>query len=213
MWSLRQALLMFLILLVSYQSIVTFEFRRSIFRVSRNMAKPNAIQGLKFHYSPTLLQSSKDWTQLPENIMSIDEIKSELELRSVDYRDCISRRELVEKLVEARATGKADPKIIDKFNEQIQTAEVVDVSNIDEERFQQAKAQDGGLPGGLNADAIKALVGNPKIVQLLRDPKMQEMMRTVMTGGQEAFKKKYVADPGNFEFSSSSYFFLSKIFL
>jgi hypothetical protein len=48
--------------------------------------------------------------------MSIDELKAELDLRGVDYQDCVSKTQLAQKLIETRALGKANPNIIDKFN-------------------------------------------------------------------------------------------------
>lgn len=47
-------------------------------------------------------------TGLAHSGMTIDEIKSELELRGVDYSDCVSRQELVQKLDETRVLGEYD---------------------------------------------------------------------------------------------------------
>lgn len=52
--------------------------------------------------------------------MSIDELKAELDLRGVDYKDCFSKSELVARLIETRASGKADPSILENFNKNIQ---------------------------------------------------------------------------------------------
>ena len=46
------------------------------------------------------------------------EIKAELELRRVDFSDCFDKESLALRLAEARASGKADPEILDKFNKQ-----------------------------------------------------------------------------------------------
>ena len=52
------------------------------------------------------------------NDMTLDEIKAELDLRSVNYEDCFSKKELVAKLGSARREGKADPDtIFNSFNE------------------------------------------------------------------------------------------------
>lgn len=48
--------------------------------------------------------------------MRVSEIKSELSMRGIDFSDCIDKESLVEKLQEARATGKADPEILTEFN-------------------------------------------------------------------------------------------------
>ena len=50
--------------------------------------------------------------------MRVAEIKSELELRGIVYSDCFDKESLAQKLVKARASGKADPSIIDQFNKQ-----------------------------------------------------------------------------------------------
>ena len=41
---------------------------------------------------------------------------------------------------------------------------------------------------------MKALASDPSIMQMLKDPKMQDIMKSVMTGGPEAMKK-YLRDP------------------
>jgi hypothetical protein len=51
------------------------------------------------------------------NDMTLDEIKAELDLRSVNYEDCFSKKELVAKLGSARRDGKAAPDIFNSFNE------------------------------------------------------------------------------------------------
>lgn len=50
--------------------------------------------------------------------MRVSELKSELKLRGVDFSDCFDKESLAKKLRDARATGKADPSIIDQFNKQ-----------------------------------------------------------------------------------------------
>ena len=50
--------------------------------------------------------------------MRVAEIKSELELRGIIYSDCFDKESLAQKLVRARASGTADPSIIDQFNKQ-----------------------------------------------------------------------------------------------
>ena len=50
--------------------------------------------------------------------MRVAEIKSELELRGIVYSDCFDKESLAQKLVRARASGTADPSIIDQFNKQ-----------------------------------------------------------------------------------------------
>ncbi len=50
--------------------------------------------------------------------MRVSEIKAELDMRSISYNDCFDKESLVERLKEARAMGKADPSILEKFNRQ-----------------------------------------------------------------------------------------------
>ena len=50
--------------------------------------------------------------------MRVSELKSELKLRGIDYSDCFDKESLAKKLRDARASGKADPTIIDQFNKQ-----------------------------------------------------------------------------------------------
>ena len=44
-------------------------------------------------------------------------------------------------------------------------------------------AGDGGLPGGMTPEHLQRLVSDPEIMSMLRDPKMQEVMKEVMSGG------------------------------
>lgn len=130
-----------------------------------------------------------------ENSMSIDEIKAELELRGVEYQDCISKNELVQRLIETRVSGKANPDILKSM--QKQSSDDILISEIDDDVLDQATAKDGNLPGGMSKDMLKALSGDPEIMRMLKDPKMQDIMGAVMTGGPDAIKK-YLSDPGMF---------------
>ena len=85
--------------------------------------------------------------------MTLDELKSELDVRSVNYDDCFSKNELVQRLKESRLTGKADPSIIDKFNNLEIDNEILN----DDEVMNQVKAQDGSLVGGLTPEQMKKL--------------------------------------------------------
>ena len=129
-----------------------------------------------------------------EAAMSIDELKSELDLRAVDYSDCLSKQELVSRLIESRALGKANPdQVFEKFNDLQESAEVGNAMD-DSELLEDSVAGDGSLPGGLSPEVMRALAKNPAIVSYLRDPKMQEIMKAVMGGGPQAMKK-YLTDP------------------
>jgi len=65
------------------------------------------------------------------NDMTLDEIKAELDLRSVNYEDCFSKKELVAKLGAARREGKAAPDIFNSFNE-ISNDEII--KNLDSDK-------------------------------------------------------------------------------
>ena len=134
----------------------------------------------------------------PESALSVDELKAELDMRGVDYEDCISKTELVSRLVESRATGKADTEILDDFTSKMGTEKWVDLSSVDDERMDammdDASGSDATLPGGLDPAVMKALARNPEIMRYLQDPKMQEIMKAVMSGGPDALKP-FMGDP------------------
>jgi hypothetical protein len=82
-----------------------------------------------------------------EYLMSVDELKSELEMRGVSYDDCISKNELLDRLIQSRADGKASPDILKQFNS-LDENSVPPEAFDDEEIMSQAVAKDGSLPGG-----------------------------------------------------------------
>ena len=134
----------------------------------------------------------------PEGAMSVDELKAELDMRGVNYEDCISKTELVSRLVESRAIGKADTEILDDFTSKMGTDDWVDLSGVDDERMDammdDASGSDAALPGGMDPAVMKALARNPEIMRYLQDPKMQEIMKAVMSGGPDALKP-FMGDP------------------
>lgn len=169
--------------------VYSFQLNR---RLHRNVyiSLPNNIH--KKTYSFNCLYSSFNDRQLDISSMTIDEIKSELDLRNVNYDDCISKSQLVDKLTQSRLKGKADPSIIDQFNSV--TKSDIDEFFDDPDMISQMTSKDGKLPGGLPPDVVKALVSDPKIIQMLKDPKMQDVMKAVMTNGPDGLKK-YLSDP------------------
>ena len=126
-----------------------------------------------------------------ESEMTLDELKAELDLRGVEYEDCVSKAELVERLAQSRTLGRANPEIIDRIN---QGSEEDLKQALESPEINEAVAKDGSLPGGLSPEMLKALSSNPEVMRMLKDPKMQDIMRAVMTGGPEAMKK-YLSDP------------------
>mmetsp|Transcript_12954 Transcript_12954/g.18936 ORF Transcript_12954/g.18936 Transcript_12954/m.18936 type:complete len:238 (-) Transcript_12954:377-1090(-) len=137
---------------------------------------------------------------IPPGKMRISEIKSELELRKVSFSDCFDRESLERRLLSARSSGVADPSIIDKFNKNNLEAtfkgEKLDVSDDD---ISKAVGADGTLPGGMPPDMLKELMSNPELMELLQSVKMQDAMKLMMTGGQEALQKAMEEDPETYE--------------
>jgi hypothetical protein len=128
--------------------------------------------------------------------MRVSEIKSELRMRGVKFDDCFDKESLVERLQEARATGKADPEILNEFNkkklEENFSGKKVEVTGDDLERM---KANDGTLPGGMKPEMLQKLMGNPEIMALLQSPKMQEAMKLMMKSGREELENAIKNDP------------------
>ena len=128
--------------------------------------------------------------------MRVSEIKAELELRGIGYTDCFDKESLVERLETARATGQADPSILDQFNKQnLEQTFKEEKIEIRDEDIENAIANDGTLPGGLTPDQFKKLTGNADLMALLSSTKMQEAMKLMMTGGREELEKKLSEDP------------------
>ncbi len=128
--------------------------------------------------------------------MRISEIKAELDLRGVAYGDCFDRESLSERLVEARASGRANPAILDRFNK----AKLEETFNekrlvIKDDDLRDVVANDGTLPGGMDPDTFKRMMGNPELMVLLQNTKMQEAMKLMMTGGREQLEAAIKADP------------------
>jgi hypothetical protein len=111
--------------------------------------------------------------EMNEANMTLDEIKAELDLRGVDYEDCISKGELVKRLVESRTLGRANPEVLQKLNDDFKDSDgnITDMLNSD--IVDDVIAKDGGLPGGLSPELMKALSSSPEIMKMMRDPKMQ----------------------------------------
>ena len=147
----------------------------------------------KFNNSRHFSMTRTDQLMPAENSMNMDEIMAELDLRGVDYKDCFLKSDLVRRLTETRVTGKANPGILKKLNDGF--TENPTSTSLDDDILDNLVAKDGRLPGGMSKDMMKALSGDPEIIAMLRDPKMQDIMGAVMTGGPEAMQK-YISNPG-----------------
>ena len=128
--------------------------------------------------------------------MRVSEIKAELEVREVDYSDCFDKESLVARLHESRATGKASPKIIEKFNKQkLEETFKEEKLELTDDDLLAATANDGTLPGGMQPEQFKQLISNPEVMALLQSPKVQEAMQLMMTGGRAELESKVKEDP------------------
>eukprot|EP00569_Conticribra_weissflogii_P004496 CAMPEP_0171328872 /NCGR_PEP_ID=MMETSP0878-20121228/898_1 /TAXON_ID=67004 /ORGANISM="Thalassiosira weissflogii, Strain CCMP1336" /LENGTH=215 /DNA_ID=CAMNT_0011828757 /DNA_START=33 /DNA_END=680 /DNA_ORIENTATION=+ len=135
----------------------------------------------------------------PPGQMKISEIKSELDLRKVSYSDCFDRESLELRLNSARASGKADPSIIDEFNRRNQEAEGGKSLEVSEDMVESAVGGDGTLPGGMPPEMLMEMMQDEELVTMLRSPKMQEVMKLVMSGGQEALEETLKNDREAYE--------------
>ena len=66
---------------------------------------------------------------------------------------------------------------------------------IKDEDLEKVTASDGTLPGGMDPNTFKKLIGNPEVMALLQSPKLQEAMQLMMASGQEELAKKMAEDP------------------
>ena len=145
---------------------------------------------------PTIENYSGDEAIAP-NLMRVSEIKGELEWRGVDYSTCIDKESLVATLEEARASGRANPDILNQFNKQKleETFSPEKRVKIDDDDIDQVLANDGSLPGGMKPETLKKMMGNPEVMSMLQNVKMQEAMKLIMLGGQEDLEKALAEDP------------------
>ena len=116
-------------------------------------------------------------------------------MRGINFDDCISKNELVDRLVATRASGKANPDILKQFNNMQDDPDAMSSSVFDDQDIVgKVQSADGALPGGLPPQMAKALASDPEIMAMLKDPKMQEIISAVMEGGPDGMKK-YLSDP------------------
>merc|ERR1711871_1059247 len=127
----------------------------------------------------------KDDAKTPEE-MKVGELTAELDLRGIDYSDCIEADELRAKLKDARLSGRAGKDVLDNFNKA--TAEAMfdkekNPMNLSKEELEAIKGEDGAIPGGLEPD---------EVFKLMNDP---EIMAMVMKGGGPMTLQKHMAEP------------------
>ena len=132
--------------------------------------------------------------------MKISEIKSELDLRKVSYNDCFDREALELRLNEARASGKADPTIIDQMNRRNLESNVKgETFEVSDELIESSVGGDGTLPGGMPPEMMKAMMADKELVAMLRSPKFQDIMKLVMSGGQDELETAMKEDQETYE--------------
>lgn len=156
--------------------------------------RPTIILGVKVKALP-MVPSEDDVDPPVPGQMKLSEIKSELDLRAVPYSDCFDRESLEIRLNEARSSGKADPSILDQFNKANEEAAKEGKSlEIEEGVLESALGGDGTLPGGMPPEMLQDMMSDPELIAMLRNPKMQEVMKLVMEGGQDAFEEATKGD-------------------
>jgi hypothetical protein len=163
----------------------------------KSAKKPRESSSRRYQSPSAFDDEDDEHEDVAPNMMRVSEIKAELDLRDVSYKDCFDKESLVQRLEEARATGKANPKIIETFNKQ-KLEEVFDPEKkveMKDDDIARAVANDGKLPGGLSPDQFKKLSGNPEIMSFLQSIKVQDAMKLMMTGGREELESKLKDDP------------------
>ena len=94
----------------------------------------------------------------------------------------------------ALGAGRADPNILDSFNrasmesawdasgaqDDIAASPAARGENADASvAVEDVTASDGSLPGGMQPEQLQALANDPEVMAMLRNPKMQEVLREV----------------------------------
>lgn len=70
---------------------------------------------------------------------------------------------------------------------------------VSDEMIENSVGGDGTLPGGMPPDMLKAMMSDEELVTMLRSPKMQEIMKLVMSEGQEKLEEAMKEDPETYE--------------
>eukprot|EP01031_Cornospumella_fuschlensis_P032774 gene32774-39623_t len=140
-----------------------------------------------FRYSRLSLRSSILRTT---NVEEQDSPK-ELSWQGIDYQ-------LSQSLLEKRAKRKLGRPLLERGAE---TGNSVDSAVTDAEETEGKELIEPtnhtlppNLPNNLNPELAQVLVSDPLVLQLLRDPRMIEMMQAMTQGGQDSLKK-YLGNP------------------
>jgi hypothetical protein len=155
---------------------------------------------VSFNFRPLLVERRGTWRLVTkddeesERLMSVDEIKAELDLRSVDYIDCTTREDLISCLRQSRVTGKANPKIFETFTKQTYSSNKIHIEDVDDDLVDKVKSIDESIYDSFPFEILKTFASDMEIIQLYRESKLQDIMKAVMTGGPDAMKP-YMSDP------------------
>ena len=115
-------------------------------------------------------------------------MKAELELRKVSTGGVMEKEELARLLADARASGKADPSLVDEFTKATLEKDFAGETGgpqVLADEVAEAVAADGGLPGGMSPERLMELTNNPEVMTMLRNPKLQDLMKEMMANGPE----------------------------
>ena len=131
--------------------------------------------------------------------MRVGELTAELDLRGVDYSDCVEADELRARLQDARSRGVAAPDLLDAFNrqraERMADPDAPNPMNLSEDEIASIKNADGTLPGGLKPGEIFKLMNDPAVATMLANPKFQDILKDTMGDGGPDALAKHMADP------------------
>jgi|EP00979_Chaetoceros_neogracilis_P019272 predicted transcriptional regulator len=71
--------------------------------------------------------------------------------------------------------------------------------DIEDDILKKVTGGDGTLPGGMPPEMLKQLMSSPEVMELLSNPKMQEVMSIMMEGGQDAIEVAMIEDKEVYE--------------
>jgi hypothetical protein len=71
---------------------------------------------------------------------------------------------------------------------------IIHSPQVDDASIDEILDANGNLPGGMSKEMVKALTADPALMSMIGDPKMQQIMKAVMTGGPDAFRQ-FSGDP------------------
>jgi len=119
--------------------------------------------------------------------MSIDDMIDDLIDRGVEFQDCITRPQLVKKLmtfVDKEATEK------EMMEQAVPAMNVINNNQPETEN-----PLNELLPFSTNEDILKQISSDPRVEQIMRDPKVAAMIQAMKEKGPEGVKS-HLSNPG-----------------